>query len=64
MSLVDVMIPLVGGILVLSNPRAMLKKDTPPDQVEAKVRTLRRAGLALIGVAAVFALLALDRTGR
>lgn len=28
MSLVDVMIPLVGGILVLSNPRAMLKKDT------------------------------------
>jgi hypothetical protein len=64
MSLVDVMIPLVGGVLALSQPKLLLKKDTPPDQVEAKVRMLRRAGLVLIGVAVLFALLALGRTSR
>ena len=62
MSLVDVMIPLVGGMLALSHPKLLLKKDTPPDQVEAKVRMLRRAGLTLIGVAVFFALMAIDRT--
>ncbi len=62
MGLVDVTIPLVAGMLALSNQSLPLEKDAPPDQVEAKFRRLRRASRTLLGVAVLFALMATDRT--
>lgn len=63
MSLVDVFIPLVGGILLVACPHILVKPtDTATEEEIARKRNkLRIIGFVLIGVAALYFLLVLAR---
>ena len=55
MSYIDVLIPLIAGLLFASNPE-LLVRDTVPDFM-AKRKRIRIAGLLLIGIAALYAVI-------
>lgn len=45
---VDVVIPLVAAVLLLANPEAMVRKDTPRELVPVKVAKMRKIGMLLL----------------
>ncbi|MGV3755296.1 MAG: hypothetical protein ACO1QS_07935 [Verrucomicrobiota bacterium] len=63
MSLVDVFIPLLGGILLVTCPHILVKPtDTATEEeIVRKKGKLRMIGFVLIGVAALYFVLALAR---
>jgi hypothetical protein len=61
MSFIDVLIPLVAGLLLVVCPSIFLKRSGPPELVARAVTTLRKCGFLLLAVAAGYALLALQR---
>ena len=63
MSLIDVSIPLIGGILLVACPQILFKrKETDTDDDIAKKKDkFRKLGYMLLGVAALYFLLTLAR---
>jgi hypothetical protein len=54
MSMIDVVIPMVFGILLVACPRLFVKKDLPELAAKTRSANLRRLGYLLIGVSALF----------
>ncbi len=63
MSLVDVSIPLIAGILLVACPQIFFKRTpTATDQDSARKKDkFRKMGYVLLGVAALYLLLTLSR---
>jgi hypothetical protein len=56
MSLIDVAIPLVGGLLLVARPRLFIRTSpsTTPEQLAASELRFRKIGGVLIFVAAIY----------
>jgi hypothetical protein len=54
MNLIDVLIPLVPGILLVAFPQILTPKEAPPDETVKKKKRLRQIGYVLVGVAALY----------
>ena len=62
MSVVDVLIPLIAGILMVARPQIFFKSGGSPEEVAKKSRLLRKIGYVLLGVAALYCVIALIGT--
>lgn len=56
---IDVAIPLIGGLVVVFWPRALMRQSEDSAVNEANARKMRLGGLALISIAGLYALLTL-----
>ena len=54
MSYIDVLIPLVGGIVALLIPIRAKSADEPEEKVNQRRKLVRGCGVVLIGVAALY----------
>ena len=54
MSLIDVLIPLVPGILLVAFPNILTSKTASAEEAAKKKSKLRKIGYVLIGVAALY----------
>ena len=63
MSLIDVSIPLIGGILLVACPQIFFKRTATAteEDITKKKDKLRKIGCVLLGVAALYFLLTLAR---
>lgn len=61
MRLIDVFIPLAVGLLLVFRPNVFLKPTSPAEERAKKTLTLKRIGYVLLGVAALYAVIALFR---
>lgn len=59
MSPVDVLIPLIAGLLLVARPQLFFKKVGSEDELAKKTRRMRTIGYVLLGVAALYAVVAL-----
>jgi hypothetical protein len=62
MSVVDVFIPLILGSLLVARPQIFFKSGGSDEEVAKKRRRMRRIGYALLGVAALYLVIALAGT--
>ena len=62
MSYIDVLIPGVGGLLLVLSPGAFAKRKGELVADEARTAKLRKVGFALLGIAAMYLLIKLSRT--
>ena len=62
MSPVDVLIPLIAGLLLVARPQLFFKNVGSEEELAKKTRRMRTIGYALVGVAALYAVLALAET--
>lgn len=58
MSVVDVIIPLLFGVLLVLRPHAFFGRHRSAEEIAAKSATLRRIGWVLLAVAVLYALIA------
>jgi uncharacterized protein YjeT (DUF2065 family) len=58
MSLIDVLIPLVIGLLLVVRPQAFTKKIGSGEEVATRYAKLRKIGYGLVGVGVLFAVIA------
>jgi hypothetical protein len=61
MSLIDALIPLIVGLLLVVRPQAFSKRGGSPEELAQRRATLRKIGYLLVGVAALYAVIALLR---
>lgn len=54
MSLIDVLIPLIPGILLVAFPNILTAKTTSAEEAAKKKRKLRKIGYVLVGVAVLY----------
>jgi hypothetical protein len=54
MSLIDVLIPLIPGILLVAFPNILTQKTASAGEAAKKKRKLRSIGYVLVGVAALY----------
>jgi hypothetical protein len=54
MSIIDVVIPMVFGILMVACPRLFVKKGIPELAAETRSANMRRIGYLLLGASAFF----------
>ncbi|MCK4995029.1 MAG: hypothetical protein KAJ14_12520 [Candidatus Omnitrophica bacterium] len=54
MSYIDILIPLVGGIVVLQFPSALIPKNATEDQKAKRKHTLVIVGWGLIGLSLIY----------
>ena len=59
MSLVDVLIPLIAGVLLVARPQLFFKSAGSDGEMAKKRRRLRTIGYVLMGVAALYFVIAL-----
>ena len=59
MSVVDVLIPLIVGSLLAARPQIFLKKVGSDEEMAKRRRRLRTIGYVLLGVAALYFVIAL-----
>jgi hypothetical protein len=59
MSVVDVLIPLIAGILLVARPEIFFKHGGSDEEMAKKRRRMRTIGYVLLGVAALYAVIAL-----
>ena len=59
MSLIDVLIPLIPGILLVAFPNILTPKTASADEAAKKKSKLRKIGYVLIGVGVLYFLLML-----
>ena len=64
MSAVDVLIPLIAGVLLLARPQLFFKNVGSEEELAKKRRRMRTIGYVLVGVAALYAVIALAGTLR
>ncbi len=62
MSPVDVLVPLIAGLLLVARPQLFFKKVGSEEELAKKTRRMRAIGYVLVGVAALYAVLALAET--
>jgi uncharacterized protein YjeT (DUF2065 family) len=62
MSPVDVLVPLIAGLLLAARPQLFFKKVGSEEELAKKTRRMRAIGYVLVGVAALYAVLALAET--
>ena len=62
MSVMDVLIPLTAGILLVIRPRIFFKNAGSEEEMARKRRRMRTIGYVLLGVAALYAVIALAGT--
>ena len=58
MSLVDALIPLIAGLLMVARPQMFFKNVGSDDEIGAKRRRIKAIGYALLGVAALYSVIA------
>jgi hypothetical protein len=58
MSVVDVLIPLIAGILLVARPQMFLKNVGSDEEMAKKRRRMRTIGYVLLGVAALYVVIA------
>jgi hypothetical protein len=54
MSFVDVLIPLIGGIVLVAFPDSLTPKTASPEEATKKRGKLRKIGYVLLGVAFLY----------
>ena len=59
MSVVDVLIPLIAGILLVARPQIFFKNAGSHEEMAKKRRRMRAIGYVLLGVAALYVMIAL-----
>jgi hypothetical protein len=59
MSIVDVLIPLIAGALLVARPQIFVKSAGSDEAMAGKRRRLRAIGYVLLGVAALYCVIAL-----
>ena len=59
MAYIDILIPVAIGLLLALRPRSFVKPDSDSAKDPAKLRRLRLIGVALLGVAALYAVIRL-----
>ena len=59
MSVVDVLIPLLAGALLVARPQIFFKQAGPTEELARKRRRMRSIGYVLLGVAALYLVIAL-----
>jgi hypothetical protein len=59
MSVVDVLIPLIAGILLVARPQMFFKNAGSDEEMAKKRRRMRTIGYVLLGVAALYVVIAL-----
>lgn len=59
MSVVDVLIPLIAGALLVARPQSFFKSAGPDEEIAKKRRRMRSIGYVLLGVAALYVVIAL-----
>ena len=59
MSVVDVLIPLIAGILLVARPQIFFKNAGSDEEMAKKRRRMRMIGYVLLGVAALYVVIAL-----
>lgn len=59
MSIADVLIPLIAGIFLVARPQIFFKSAGSDEEMARKRRRIRTIGYVLLGVAAVYAVIAL-----
>jgi hypothetical protein len=59
MSVVDVLIPLIAGALLVARPQIFFKGAGSDDEMAKKRRRMRSIGYVLLGVAALYFVIAL-----
>jgi hypothetical protein len=59
MSVVDVLIPLIAGIFLVARPQIFFKKAGSDEEMAKKRRRMRAIGYVLLGVAALYVVIAL-----
>jgi hypothetical protein len=59
MSVVDVLIPLLAGILLVARPQIFFKSTGSDEEMARKRRRMRSIGYVLLGVAALYFVIAL-----
>lgn len=64
MSLIDVFIPLIPGVLLVAFPNVLTPKTATPEEAAKKKSKLRKIGYVLIGVAALYFFLILAQPQR
>jgi hypothetical protein len=62
MSVVDVFIPLIAGVLLVARPQIFFKSGGSDEEVAKKSNRIRKIGYVLLGVAALYCLIALVET--
>jgi uncharacterized protein YjeT (DUF2065 family) len=62
MSPVDVLVPLIAGLLLVARPQLFFKKVGSEEELAKQTRRMRAIGYVLVGVAALYAVLALAET--
>jgi hypothetical protein len=62
MSAVDVLIPLIAGVLLVARPQLFFKNVGSEEELAKKRRLMRTIGYVLVGVAALYAVIALAGT--
>jgi hypothetical protein len=62
MSVVDVFIPLIAGIALVARPQIFFKRVGSAEELARKRGRMRTIGYVLLGVAALYLVLALART--
>ena len=62
MSVVDVLIPLIAGVLLVARPQLFFKNVGSEAELAKKRRLMRTIGYVLVGVAALYAVIALAGT--
>lgn len=59
MSIADVLIPLIAGILLVARPQMFFKNAGSDEELARKRRRMRTIGYVLLGVAALYVVIAL-----
>lgn len=59
MSVVDVLIPLIAGALLVARPQIFFKSAGPDEEIAKKRHRMRSIGYVLLGVAALYFVIAL-----
>jgi len=59
MSIVDVFIPLIAGVLLVARPRMFFKAGGSDEEIARKSARIRKIGCVLLGVAALYFVIAL-----
>jgi hypothetical protein len=62
MSLIDIIIPLVAGVVLVALPQSLLQKATSAEEAAKKKIKLRKIGYVLLGVAALYFFLMLAQS--
>lgn len=64
MKLIDVVIPLVGGLVAVFMPQVLIKKSLPAEEFNKKAKFIKKVGFVLIGIATIYLVLTLAATNQ